>query len=52
MKKITILVGFEATEETINSMSAGAMVELKREPTNTADPNAIQVSWMALWWAM
>ena len=31
MKKITILVGFEATEETINSMSAGAMVELKRE---------------------
>lgn len=43
MKKITILVGFEATEETINSMSAGAMVELKREPTNTADPNAIQV---------
>ena len=44
MKKITILVGFEATEETINSMSAGAMVELKREPTNTADPCLLYTS--------
>ena len=43
MKKITVLVGFEATEETINSLSTGTMVELKREPANTADPNAIQV---------
>ena len=30
MKKITVLVGFKATEETINSLSTGTMVELKR----------------------
>lgn len=43
MKKITVLVGFESTEETINSLVPGTMVELKREPSNTVDPNAIQV---------
>lgn len=42
MKNITILVGFEATEQVINSLAPGVMVELRREPTNQTDPSAIQ----------
>lgn len=43
MKNITVLVGFEASEDTINSLTSGTMVELRREPTNAVDSNAIQV---------
>lgn len=43
MKNITILVGFEATETVIDSLQPGTMVELRREPTNQSDPNAVQV---------
>lgn len=42
MKNITILVGFEATEQVINSLAPGVMVELRREPMNQTDPSAIQ----------
>lgn len=42
MKNITILVGFEASEAVINSLAPGTMVELRREPDNLSDANAIQ----------
>ena len=43
MKNITVLVGYEASEEVINALTPGTMVELRRELSNQVDPNAIQV---------
>jgi len=43
--KATLFVSYEAGQEVINGLTAGTMVSLQREPTNEADPFAVQAFW-------
>ena len=40
--RTTIFVSYEAGQKVIDSLTAGTMVRLEREPKNEKDPNAVQ----------
>jgi len=41
--KVTVFVSYSVGEAVLNSLSAGTIVELVREPENKEDPNAVKV---------